>query len=225
LAPPDIVFLHESEAAVGLEHVAKLLSEDDAASISAKSFRSRLTTRTRPSSPDSDIIKEDPTSELSGADGEDSYSVLSISKKDIPAIHYGSISDKIGEAAVSWLARWGTDILKHELGSSSAGSIPFRRRAATVSEVTPRDNGSKAGGDRQTQLPAIWRHGGLPADWVKAIISSDYFFVKGERERYNFAKSVVELRRQAGVLPEEEKHWEELFDHGIYYSNMVGYRS
>jgi hypothetical protein len=47
------------------------------------------------------------------------------------------------------------------------------------------------------------------------------FFVKGERERYDLAKAVVELRRNEGILEEEEAEWTKMFLEGIYYANMV----
>jgi hypothetical protein len=46
-------------------------------------------------------------------------------------------------------------------------------------------------------------------------------FVKSERERYDLAKAVVELRRSEGILEEEEVEWARLFTEGIYYANMV----
>jgi hypothetical protein len=46
-------------------------------------------------------------------------------------------------------------------------------------------------------------------------------FVKGERERYDLAKAVVELRRSEGILKEEEGEWAKMFLDGIYYANMV----
>ncbi len=95
----------------------------------------------------------------------------------------------------------------------------------------------------------IWAHGGLPAHWVRAVISSDALFVKNEMERYSFAKRVVELRRLGRAMykaegvtgdlgvkeesedgseaewddeeEEEEAEFQEIFKSGIYYSHMV----
>lgn len=69
--------------------------------------------------------------------------------------------------------------------------------------------------------PLIWGRGGLDAAWVSSFISSDSFFVKNERARYEFARSVVVLRRKGGVIAAEEKEWIKLFENGIYYASMV----
>ena len=73
------------------------------------------------------------------------------------------------------------------------------------------------------KLPLMWRRGGLSSKWVKAILSSDAFFVSSERERYNIACQIVEMRRQDGIDIEEEKDWDELFTKGIYYVHMVSF--
>jgi hypothetical protein len=117
--------------------------------------------------------------------------------------HYGQISDKIGEACICWLARWATDMLSFEQTQLSADS------PGTLSP------------NSLIHRPAIWQRGGLDAERVCALISSDSFFVKSERERYDFAKVVVEMRRRSGVLEGEELKWDALFEHGIYYINMV----
>jgi hypothetical protein len=81
--------------------------------------------------------------------------------------------------------------------------------------------------------PTLWNVGGLTPIWVRGVISSDVFFVKGnplelsrrgpssEWERYKFATRVVELRRCSGGGEGEETEWEKLFENGIYYSHMV----
>ena len=46
-----------------------------------------------------------------------------------------------------------------------------------------------------TNFPPIFSLGGLPAPWLRAVISSDAFFVKNEMERYRVAKRVYDLRR------------------------------
>ncbi|WWC86210.1 uncharacterized protein L201_001083 [Kwoniella dendrophila CBS 6074] len=91
----------------------------------------------------------------------------------------------------------------------------------------------------------IWSYGGLPANLVRAIISSDYFFVLNEMERYRFARKVSDLRRSGwdeqmedggdlssaggGVEPDDGwEEWEEeesqllkTFAEGIYYCHMT----
>jgi len=145
---------------------------------------------------------------------------------------YGAVSDKIGEACVCWLARWGADILVYEQQAagllkqpipSTPVLIPPRAisRRPTVSGWRTHDPDVIYSPAPQLRLPPIWRRGGLTAAWVRALVSSDLFFVKDERERYDLAKTVVELRRSEGILEEEEVEWAKLFAEGIYYANMV----
>jgi hypothetical protein len=107
------------------------------------------------------------------------------------AHYYGVLSDRVGHACACWLARWGIDILAWEEGSSA------------------------------NKAPRIWRRGGLTPRWVRAILSSNFFFVKSEWHRYETAKRVVELRRRDGVLDEEETVWSAFFENGIIYAHMV----
>jgi hypothetical protein len=143
---------------------------------------------------------------------------------------YGAVSDKIGEACVCWLARWGADVLVYEqqvagLGKQPVSFTPLATppraiyRRPTVSGW--RTTSSDVICTPSTQPPLIWRRGGLTPAWVRALISSDLFFVKGERERYDLAKAVVELRREEDILGEEEVEWAKMFAEGIYYANMV----
>ncbi|WWC66355.1 uncharacterized protein I206_100256 [Kwoniella pini CBS 10737] len=46
-----------------------------------------------------------------------------------------------------------------------------------------------------TSIYKVWSHGGLPANLVRAVLSSDYFYVPNEMERYRFARKVLDLRR------------------------------
>lgn len=177
-----------------------------------------------------------------------------------PSYCYGAVSDKVGETAACWIARWGADILARELevgrevkaeeGSSGAKEHAIRwqglgeqememekgqgrKRGLTApSRLTPPEGVGKGtgraleGGERA--VPVIWRRGGLSARWARGLISSDALFVRGERERYDMAKTVVELRRSVPSeeledVEAEEKVWEELFRTGIYYENMVSY--
>ena len=123
-----------------------------------------------------------------------------------PLFLYGAISNKIGEASVCWLARWGLDMFTLEFGGSDATTWFLTQRLSDVPGHL---------------VPTIWRRGGLSAKWVSALISSDMLFVRGERERYKFAKAVVELRRRDGVDEREEEIWTKMFNHSIYYANMV----
>jgi hypothetical protein len=128
-----------------------------------------------------------------------------------PTSHYGTISNKIGEAAACWLARWGHDILKLE---------EKKREDADLALQYGIDNSAS-----DNSIPVVWARGGLNPRWVNVLISSDALFVRGERERYDFAKSVVELRRKDGADPAEEEEWRKMFSLGIYYTHMVRYLS
>lgn len=130
---------------------------------------------------------------------------------------YGFVSDRIGEACVCWLARWGLDVLKIE---------------EQMAEVDPQHDG-----------PLVWAQGGVPANFVAAVLSSDALFVPNEIERYRMTRRVLELRRaswhamleseQSGTPsvnsePESIEGWDEderelakVFVEGIYYSHMV----
>lgn len=124
---------------------------------------------------------------------------------------YGFVSNKIGEACVCWLARWGLDVLNFE---------------------------TKPDAKNKKDMPIVWGHGGIPAKFVAAILSSDALFVPNERERYQMARRILELRRETWQdasedLPTpmdavEEDDWEDeeneiakVFAEGIYYSHMV----
>ncbi|KAJ7748480.1 hypothetical protein DFH07DRAFT_829825 [Mycena maculata] len=128
--------------------------------------------------------------------------------------HYGAISDKIGEAAACWLVRWAPDILAFEERRAGMGSVlepAISRRRPKADSRAPPD---------YSAVPVIWDRGGLSVKWVCALISADTLFVRGERERYDFARAVVELRRRHGTLQEEEDAWITLFEQGIYYCHM-----
>ncbi|KAF5355253.1 hypothetical protein D9758_006020 [Tetrapyrgos nigripes] len=169
--------------------------------------------------------------------------------------HYGAISDKIGEACATWLSRWGADIFLHEeydvlkgleCDSSNAATIIARRatsrpRAKTLPSTVNNNDGALF---RKRVIPALWTGDGLSVAWIRALISSDSFFIEDEHARYEFAKRVVEVRRRLKLLERksqvpvkgkekvvdgdlvqldeaEEKEWAILFETGIYYANMT----
>ncbi|KAH8101367.1 hypothetical protein BXZ70DRAFT_932727 [Cristinia sonorae] len=246
----------EPEAAVGLEGIAIMAAGD--ADESRKTFASHNadmdTTESSPnqsrnashiepnglSNEHEDIKKEDPANSLSDLSFADSTS----SQSPTPSFFYGGVSNKIGEAAVCWITRWGADMLRYEDDSSFgpafsrhradpfmlASSPSTRKRATTIpfhsgSAPTPRNPPSTSiaaisEGNSAHLTPLVWRRGGLDARWVRKLLSSDALFVKGEKERYNMACSVVELRRREGIVEEEEEEWKILFERGIYYANM-----
>ncbi|WVQ85682.1 hypothetical protein IAT38_007848 [Cryptococcus sp. DSM 104549] len=144
--------------------------------------------------------------------GADLFSFASADARSLPHF-YGIVGNKIGEACVCWLARWGADLLHAEIETPN----PSYR---------------------------IWAHRGLPARFVRALLSSDYFFVKNEMERYRIARHVLDLRRRAwegemdssGDLSlagtelsdrgweewdEEERELQLVFAEGIRYCHMT----
>jgi hypothetical protein len=131
---------------------------------------------------------------------------------------------------------------------STTGVIADTPHISTLLASAASSSASEQHGE---QTLCIWGHNGLPAHWVRAVISSDALFVKNEIERYRFAKRVVELRRHGreksrshkangdiGVKEgyesdgedwdaeeeeeeEEEAELQEIFKSGIYYSHMA----
>lgn len=140
------------------------------------------------------------------------------SRSNGPRRHYGPFSDKIGEAAACWLARWAPDMLALE-------EQAFFRKGEDLF-LTPPSSGSSSADDRLSRsslncVPTIWGRGGLDAVWVSGLVSSDTIFVRSERDRYDFARRVVEMRRMDGIDKAEEEIWADMFSNGIYYANMV----
>ena len=226
---------------VGLEHVAQLVKDDpeDTTSTSRGATRAArdkdvqclsqslgelsVADPTSPSEPsrrrDPSAEKEDPA-EHSSESGSPASS-LNEAESDL-AFSYGAVSDKIGEACVCWLARWGADMLVCEQQAAdtkqvSTSTPPTMCRRSTA----PRWRTSHPDMVSSSKVPLIWRRGGLTAAWVRALVSSDLLFIRGERERYDLARTVVELRRNEGILEEEEVEWSRMFTEGIYYANMV----
>jgi hypothetical protein len=212
--------IEEPQAAVGLENVAQLLDLHEVEFVPSvrpqtsnfsRDFKSGyLDGSDRNSSGLSTASSGESTT---GGFDHSSHENLSTSH------HYGAVSDKIGEACVCWLTRWATDMLQLEAdGDVSVGSgTRTRARSLDASKI------AVVLSDKTTSIkpPVIWGRGGLSAKWAAAIISADTLFVKNEKERYNFARSVVALRRSDRILEDEESFWAEMFEQGIYYSNMV----
>ena len=194
------------EAAVGLEHLAEI-PEPGATEVS--SISSRLSCLPME---DDETRKEDPANTIYDEDREAESS-------DERHFIYGGVSDKVGEAAACWLTRWGHDMLTYEEEAPSSHGIisgsPFKKRSYSAFPTTVPAQGCQL-------IPLIWRRGGLDARWARAILSSDLLFVRGERERYEMAKAVLELRRKDGTDEEEEKEFTELFENGIHFMHMVG---
>ena len=197
------------EAAVGLEHLAEVPESGAAEVASISSKLSDLPME------DDETRKEDPAEAVYDEDSEAESS-------DERHFIYGGVSDKVGEAAACWLTRWGYDMLTYEEEESSSHGIisgsPLKKRSYSAFPAALLAQACQP-------IPLIWRRGGLDACWIRAILSSDLLFVGGERERYEMAKAVLELRRKEGIDGEEEKEFTELFDNGIHFMHMVGPRS
>ena len=200
---------NELEAAVGLGHVCNAVKAESVPTVNKDSLpeNGKIDTVLSPLLENFHIIqKEGPVdgkdSDQSGSDFED--------EDDFGACYcYGPVSDKIGEAAACWLTRWGMDVL------------PYEEEIVEGTEAQKRQAVHDQGDVSNCDIPFLWRRGGLNAKWVRAIVSSDAFFCPSERDRYNFACRITELRRKEGIDKSEEKEWEELFSHGIYYMHMV----
>lgn len=229
IGPPHPLF-NDPETAVGLEHVAEVIDNEKDGLLSSSVSIQTTKGKKRDISDsigDLKISKGDPseppspqsgTYDSSGSSEDDDVDSMPTIE---PVFHYGSISDKIGETAACWLARWGVDMLAYEEGRACPPASS-RKRAKTIPSDASTNHVSPFDLAEETlQVPLVWRRGGLSAKWVAAVISADTFFVRGERERYEFARSVVELRRRGGIIEEEEQEWRKMFDKGLYYSNMV----
>jgi hypothetical protein len=212
----------EPEAAVGLEGIAQMLCPEQRGSIVEGVANS-----------DHGILMDEVSKCLTKCQGADgivlgssdllsSCTKISQSSDDasssVTSHHYGSLSDKIGEAAACWLARWAPDMLSYE---EQARFGPGSADTSTPLQSTSFEGRAIRSSTSLTSVPTIWARGGLDAKWVCGLVSSDALFVSCERERYDFARRVVELRRLGGVNLEEETVWTELFSNGIYYANMV----
>lgn len=130
-------------------------------------------------------------------------------KSALAGFQYGVESDKIGEACSCWLLRWGADTISAEeqlhmqdesKGMDHLGGVPLLPRGKMPDAFCEK----AACCELHVSLackppqPIIWRHpllGGLPANWVRATISSDSFWIREEWERYEAAKRVVSMRR------------------------------
>lgn len=236
----------DKQAAVGLERVATLLEGQDDQVVDS-------TTKADLLDVESDLSDRMAESHIVSPSSSSSSLGSSIGKHGMhaapePSFYYGAISDKIGQAVACWLARWGVDMFAYEIKKDSPSTTKhaalspadrlftrsmahLRPRAMSIPDTRPSTSlGSPASPTTRRSekieeplVPAVWGSGGLDARWVSALLSADTLFVRGERERYDLAAAIVELRRrQQGILPEEESIWSGVFERGIYYSNMVG---
>lgn len=119
---------------------------------------------------------------------------------------YGLPSARIGEACAAWLCKWGTDVLDVEERTHAVSVMGVEERFSSVqlgrrperAGAQPRAVSARPGSPQSSVpivFPPLFSLGGLPATWIRAVISSDAFFVGSELERYKVARRVYELRR------------------------------
>ena len=150
---------------------------------------------------------------------------LSVTGNIAPEYHYGITADKIGEACVCWFARWGFDIFELECSMEreriveietwirmcredhDVARLALLRDRLHTGDVDLLHTSMLPRGrmpDPEERMPSprlrVWSYPSMPSSWVRAIISSDGFFVPSELHRYEFAKKVVEFRRKQKAL-------------------------
>ncbi|ORY32283.1 hypothetical protein BCR39DRAFT_523756 [Naematelia encephala] len=204
---PDIEVERSHEMPHGLSNRSSTSSEDGAKTSSS------TTPMPQRQYSDAPTITHHPRESVSSTASRPSVASSSVFLENLPHF-YGYASNKIGEACVCWLARWGADILTAEMAILAAGQESEMR---------------------------IWAKGGIPAKFARAVLSSDHLFVKDEMERYRTARKVLDLRRKGweretegrGDLSlaeseEGEEEWEEdeaelggVFAEGVYYTHMT----
>ncbi|EJD55217.1 hypothetical protein AURDEDRAFT_78202 [Auricularia subglabra TFB-10046 SS5] len=194
----------ELDAAAGLEHVGKKPSSTFELNATVSSAASTATSTS--DEDEGDMPKKLGEINLSRQNSEHSELSYSSASSTIDdgdggmVFNYGRVSEKVGEACVCFLARWGQDILQVEERAAEQGTSLSETLVPTA--------------------PVVWGRGGIAARLARAVISSDDFFIKGELERYDFACRVVEMRRRYEIVPSEEAEWDELFRTGIYYESL-----
>jgi hypothetical protein len=123
--------------------------------------------------------------------------------------YYGAQSDKIGEACSCWLLRWGADILlveeqlqldedNQELASYISNFTLPRDVLPVPRPITLDEPFCNVANVLSAPQPTVWCHpkiGGIPANWVRIIISSDSFWIRCEWDRYDVARRVIALRK------------------------------
>ncbi len=158
-------------------------------------------------------------------DSETSGLALRSLSSSRPEYQYGLTADKIGEACVCWFARWGYDIFELECSMERERIIEIEtwirmcRDDRDIARLTllrdrlhtgdvdllhtsmlPRGRMPDPGERMPSPRLRVWSYPSMPSAWVRAIISSDGFYVPSELHRYKFAQKVVEFRRKQKAL-------------------------
>ncbi|KAH8920207.1 hypothetical protein BT69DRAFT_435042 [Atractiella rhizophila] len=123
---------------------------------------------------------------------------------------YGPIQERVGESCACWLAKWGSDILPiEEQLQDPLSRLNQVRTTRNLHQYLTHPVYARWQCLKRPDL-RVWRSGGVPASWIRGIISSDAFFMSnlgadtstsnmaggGEFDRYSVAKRVVDLRRK-----------------------------
>lgn len=240
----------EDGPAVGMERVAVRYDPDAQDRESLRTVASTIgraasikSTLPRTASPESVDVKKESCATAQEKLEDASYTP--------PRYFYGFAGEKIGQACVSWLCRWGVDILpiEEEMAAMHFPAVEDQRETSLVGRMrgislsdartgkrTASGHAHRSSWAHTTATPdapaistlRIWARGGLPAEWVRIVISSDAFWVRNEMERYAFAKRVVALRSAEGDVEDIDEDDEEelgrIFETGIHYSHMVRVR-
>ncbi|KZS99516.1 uncharacterized protein LAESUDRAFT_183632 [Laetiporus sulphureus 93-53] len=147
------------------------------------------------------IHKEAPLSILSDTDSEDAgIAAPSLVSALEPRLYYGAVSDKVGEAAACWLARWGVDVVQYELEveeSCGAGAEVGREQSVHV-RWDAADAGRSAAGSRKRTATEPVRNGAGPSEsaWKSQSASAR----EKERERARRWRSRETSRRRRGGI-------------------------
>ncbi|OCB91192.1 hypothetical protein A7U60_g1601 [Sanghuangporus baumii] len=212
-------------------------TSDDTISSQARHSQKAYASETEDDSPtDDDDEESDSESMTAAGQAQAQQDEAEADINSVLVFMYGAASNKIGEAAACWLCRWGVDMLAYEeaaealdVSADSAAGANVKESSSSAGGRVRRGTESHASGPPNVDLtgiskeniPLIWRRGAMNAKWARVVISSNAFFVRDERERYEFAKRVVELRRRVSILSVEEREWDELFATGIHYMHMA----
>ncbi|CAA7260014.1 unnamed protein product [Cyclocybe aegerita] len=213
------VMPEDTQPAVGLESVAVILDDEIPMAATTRAIEGLKIEPSSAPKASMDGAASRPRSEGGSSESDGEFEDLADSG---PSYHYGAVSDKIGEACACWLARWATDMLQLEDRDANCANSDLpdsRTRSKSLSSVGTVDTTPLP--SILVNPPVIWGVGGLKAEWVAALVSADTLFVKNEWERYNFARAVVELRRRNGIIKQEERVWNRMFEYGICYMNMT----
>jgi len=146
--------------------------------------------------------------------------------------YYGAQSDKIGEVCSCWLLRWGADVLLAEeqmqFDEDGQDHPSYITTFTLPRNVLPVPQSLTPGNDSHSNIsqalpspnPTVWCHpklGGIPASWVRTIISSDSFWIRSEWDRYDVARRVIAMRRgyRDDFVEADENVGDESLDEGV----------